>query len=82
MKRNLSRLIVVCAFLAFAALASQQHSPDLGEQSARISRIEAGLLTAVTIKGRPAPTMTIADRMSYYKVPGVSVSYFDHGRIL
>jgi CubicO group peptidase (beta-lactamase class C family) len=82
MKRNLSRLFGVCAFLAFAVLSSQQHNPDLGEQSARISRIEAGLLTAVTIKGRPAPAMTIADRMSYYKVPGVSVSYFDHGRIL
>jgi CubicO group peptidase (beta-lactamase class C family) len=85
MKRNLSRLVGVCgvfAFLAFAALSSQQHNSDLGEQSARISRIEAGLLTAVSIKGRPAPAMTIADRMSFYKVPGVSVSYFDHGQIL
>lgn len=79
MKRILSSLIAVC--VAFA-LTPQTLSSSPDEQSARISRIEAGLLPAVTIKGRPAPTMTIADRMAHYKVPGVSVAFFDHGQIL
>ena len=26
--------------------------------------------------------MTIADRMAHYKVPGVSVAFFDHGQII
>jgi CubicO group peptidase (beta-lactamase class C family) len=51
-------------------------------QAARISRIESGLLPAVVIKGQPPQSMTIADRMTHHKVPGVSVAFFDHGQIL
>ncbi len=50
--------------------------------AARISRIESGLLPAVIIKGQLPQPMTIADRMAHYKVPGVSVAFFDHGQIL
>jgi Beta-lactamase len=53
-----------------------------GSESLRIAGIENGLLPAVTIRGQPAPTMTIADRMRHYNVPGVSVAFFDHGQIL
>ena len=49
---------------------------------ARISRIENGLLPAVTIKGRPVVRMTLADRMKHYNVPGVSIAFFDHGSIV
>jgi CubicO group peptidase (beta-lactamase class C family) len=47
----------------------------------RIERIENGLLPAITIKGQPLRKMNIADRMKYYNVPGVSIAFFDHGRI-
>jgi len=50
--------------------------------AARISRIESGLLPAVVIKGQPPQPMTVADRMAFHKVPGVSVAFFDHGQIL
>ena len=50
--------------------------------AARISRIESGLLPAVIIKGQLPQPMTIADRMAHYKVPGVSVAFFDHGQII
>ncbi len=50
--------------------------------AARISRIESGLLPAVVIKGQLPKPMTIADRMAFHKVPGVSVAFFDHGQIL
>ncbi|MGC2464335.1 MAG: serine hydrolase [Candidatus Acidiferrum sp.] len=49
---------------------------------ARIARIENGLLPAVVIKGQSPAPMTIAARMEHYKVPGVSVAFFDHGQIL
>jgi CubicO group peptidase (beta-lactamase class C family) len=48
----------------------------------RIARIENGLLPAVTIKGQPLKMMTISDRMKHYKVPGVSLAFFDHEQIL
>ena len=60
---------------------SSAQSPDPAP-AARISRIENGLLPAVIIKGQPPQSMTIADRMTHYKVPGVSVAFFDHGQII
>jgi CubicO group peptidase (beta-lactamase class C family) len=60
---------------------SSPQSPDPAP-AARISRIENGLLPAVIIKGQPPQSMTIADRMTHYKVPGVSVAFFDHGQII
>jgi CubicO group peptidase (beta-lactamase class C family) len=50
--------------------------------AAHIARIENGLLPAVMIKGQPPQPMTIADRMVFHKVPGVSVAFFDHGEII
>jgi CubicO group peptidase (beta-lactamase class C family) len=50
--------------------------------AARISRIESGLLPAVIIKGQPPAPMKMADRMTHYKVPGVSVAFFDKGQII
>jgi len=74
-----------------AANRSSVLTPDLQTSSAQspdpapatiISRIENGLLPAVIIKGQPPQSMTIADRMTHYKVPGVSVAFFDHGQII
>jgi CubicO group peptidase (beta-lactamase class C family) len=60
---------------------SSAQSPDPA-LTARVSRIENGLLPAVVIKGQPPQPMTVADRMAYHSVPGVSVAFFDHGQIL
>ena len=65
-----------------AATAAPQKPSDDANLNARIARIESGLLPAVTIKGQPIPAMTIADRMAHYKVPGVSVAFFDRGKIV
>jgi CubicO group peptidase (beta-lactamase class C family) len=46
----------------------------------RIRRVETGLLRAVVLKGDPAP-MSLADRMAYYNVPGVSVAVINNGEI-
>ena len=61
--------------------SSSAQSPDPA-LAARISRIENGLLPAVIIKDQPPQSMTIADRMAHYKVPAVSVAFFDHGQIM
>lgn len=50
--------------------------------AARIARIENGLLPGVVIKGQAPAPMTMASRMAHYKVPGVSVAFFDHGQII
>jgi len=63
------------------ATAAEQESLTQSDLNARIARIENGLLPAVIIKGQPAPAGNIADRMAHYKVPGVSVAFFDHGQI-
>jgi CubicO group peptidase (beta-lactamase class C family) len=67
-----------------AALASNPQSSPAQDPAiaARISRIENGLLPAVVIKGQPLKSMTIAERMAFHKVPGVSVAFFDHGQII
>ncbi len=46
----------------------------------RIRRVEAGLLSAVVLKDHAEP-MTLAARMAYYDVPGVSVAVINNGRV-
>ena len=95
MSSNSKKLLVVFAVLVTLAAtswrtrslsaivtASAQQSPRDSALATRIARIENGLLPAVVIKGQAPAPMTIADRMAHYKVPGVSVAFFDHGQIL
>lgn len=48
---------------------------------ARISRVENGLLPNVLIKGAPPVAMKLAERMAFYKVPGVSVAVINVGQV-
>jgi len=47
----------------------------------RIRRVENGLLTPVIVKGEPNEAMKLADRMQFYKTPGVSVAVINNGKI-
>jgi CubicO group peptidase (beta-lactamase class C family) len=67
------------AVSAAVAQASVQASAPKVEEP--IARIEHGLLPSVLVKGEPPPRMNLVDRMSFYKVPGVSIAVIDHGRI-
>lgn len=87
-KKSVIALFLLGAFCSIAlrnyslaAPAPQSQSPDAA-LAAHISRIENALLPAVVIKGQPPRPMTISDRMAHYKVPAVSVAFFDHGEIL
>lgn len=50
-------------------------------QGDRVARIENGLREPVAVRGVPARTMRLADRMRALHVPGVSIAVIDHGRI-
>lgn len=58
-----------------------QQAEDEGT-AARIARVENDLPPAVVIKGHALRAMTLRERMHFYKVPGVSVAFFDHGEII
>lgn len=47
----------------------------------RIRRVENGLLVPIIIKGEPSAAMKLADRMQFYKTPGVSVAVINNGKI-
>jgi CubicO group peptidase (beta-lactamase class C family) len=65
----------VCA--SSAQVAKAQPASPVEE---RIRRVEAGLVAAVVIKGT-TPAMPLAERMKFYKVPGVSVAVVNNGKI-
>lgn len=47
----------------------------------RIRRIEERLLPPIAIQGEGSVSMKLADRMQFYKTPGVSIAFIDSGRI-
>ncbi|HVG30718.1 MAG TPA: serine hydrolase [Pyrinomonadaceae bacterium] len=61
-----------------AQVAKAQPAASVEE---RIRRVEAGLVPAVIIKGAAPPALPLAERMKFYKVPGVSVAVVSGGRI-
>jgi CubicO group peptidase (beta-lactamase class C family) len=94
MKKTFLLLIAFCALAAGLVLhranAAADRAPGFGQaqpaddedSAARIARVENGLLPAVVIKGQAVRAMKLSERMQFYKVPGVSVAFFDHGRIV
>ena len=67
---------------AAAIPGMQPQKADDEGSAARIARIENDLPPAVVIKGQAARAMTLRERMQFYKVPGVSVAFFDHGKVI
>jgi CubicO group peptidase (beta-lactamase class C family) len=85
-----ARKLATILFLVASVLASwlDGTTTRLGAESstsaavaARIQRVENGLLPGVLIKGRTPLRMTLAERMRYYKAPGVSIAVINGGRI-
>jgi CubicO group peptidase (beta-lactamase class C family) len=82
-----SAIVFACALLrpthaalsAPAARASAQGSASSVQD--RVARVEHGLLPPVSVKGEPTRAMNLADRLAFYKVPGVSIAVIDGGRI-
>ena len=54
---------------------------EAGALEQRIRAVEEGLLPALTVTGRPTPTMRLTERMAHYQVPGVSIAVISEGRL-
>jgi CubicO group peptidase (beta-lactamase class C family) len=65
--------------MILVALCAVGAAADPAEQKSR--RVENGLLRANRIRGSQAEKLRLADRMAYYKTPGVSVAVIHEGRI-
>lgn len=77
------RAAASAALMAAAAIGgSATGAPLTAADKAHIAAVENGLVPAVVIKGRPTPVSTLAKRMAETHVPGVSIAFFDHGRIV
>jgi len=48
---------------------------------ARIRRVESGMQPKAEAQSEAAATATIAERMRFYKVPGVSIAVIEDGRV-
>ena len=72
MKRLTAQLLLVISLFPVITFGQS----DL---TARISRVEQGLLPSVVVKGDPA--LSILDRMKFYKVPGLSVAVIKDFRV-
>src|SRR5437763_15077243 len=62
--------------LVLGMIACQQAAQGTGH----VQHIENGLLTAIVIHGQPSP-MKLTERMTYYRVPGVSIAIINNGQI-
>jgi len=72
--------LAVCGGLGSTrAESGRVDGPD--RDTARIARVERGLLPTVALRGRRDTAYTLADRMQRYGVPAVSVAVIDGGRV-
>jgi CubicO group peptidase (beta-lactamase class C family) len=74
--------MLLLASLVIASKLPSGKQQDVESLDARINRIVNGLPPAAYIRGQPIPTLTLADRMKHYHVPGVSIAFIDRGQII
>lgn len=79
MRRCLWMLLATSACLP--ALAGAYGSKQESVPEERIAAFEGALLPAVLLDNRPAPSWTLAARMTRHHVPGVSIALIEDGRI-
>ena len=70
--------VLLFALVCASAFAAVEPNAAL---AARIGRVESGLLPPARIAGAKPELWSLATRMKFYKVPGVSVAVIDHGAI-
>jgi CubicO group peptidase (beta-lactamase class C family) len=86
MRKNptgLTKAILAATAVLLIASLSGSSLPQTASNgvSERVGRIEKGLLPGILIEGRPQTSMTMADRMAFHKVPGVSVAVINEGAV-
>ncbi len=83
MNRKISNVFAVALFwISVISPAAEDSRPPLAE---RIAAVENGLIEfnpgATPAAGLAAKPLTLANRMTFYKVPGVSIAVINHNQI-
>jgi CubicO group peptidase (beta-lactamase class C family) len=69
--------LLLFALAVLSILSAAEPAPD----AARIARVENGLLPPARIAGAKSEPWTLAARLAFYKVPGVSIAVIDGGTL-
>src|ERR1044072_2464755 len=72
-------LLATLVFSALTAAQSEQTADPVIRR--RIENVENGLLPPAVVKGEAPARMRLADRMQFYKTPGVSIALINDGKI-
>ena len=72
------RYLLAAAILMIFGCQPAEENPV---EDPRISEIENNLVPGIMIEGHEYPGWTIQERMKNYRVPGVSIAFFEDGRI-
>ena len=72
-------LSAIPATTAVAATGARQSVPATEQQ--RVQRFEQSLRPAVTVSGQPDKRWSLAQRMAWWQVPGVSIAVIRDGRV-
>jgi hypothetical protein len=70
-------VLSVAWLVARAQTLGSATAPSTTDLSARIRRVETGLLPAVTLRGEPRVAWALVGRMQHYGTPGVSIAVID-----
>ena len=74
MRSLTSALLAATLSLSACSDAGDGSATESAADSAAVARVTAGLRPGIVIKGAPAVTYSLAERMTHYKVPGVSIA--------
>ncbi|MGJ7914490.1 serine hydrolase domain-containing protein [Massilia sp. LXY-6] len=75
-----SAALFLCAAAWAVGAPAEPADADMAA-AARIERVENGLRHPVAVRGEPARTMALAERMRALHVPGLSVAVIDGGKL-
>jgi CubicO group peptidase (beta-lactamase class C family) len=67
--------LLAAVILLAAATGCGKTSPSVAR---KIKAVEKGLMRAVHLQGLPSEKLDLAERMAFYRVPGVSIAVIDH----
>lgn len=74
-------LLALIGIVVWPQTSESQRLPQSMTIDQRIQRIENGLLPATVLKGEPPVRMKLAERMQFYRTPGVSVAVINGGKL-
>ncbi|MBL8765222.1 MAG: serine hydrolase [Phycisphaerae bacterium] len=78
--RAVAVALIAASLFAGITAAAPTLQRTLEGAEARIRRVESGLTPSLNVKGE-ATTHTLAERMAFYQVPGMSIAVIDDGKI-